>query len=109
MDVVRTAFFIGELNDLDVMTADVGNAYLHAYTKEKVYTVAGPRFGDLEGWILIIVRALYGLKTSMARWHEALSDKLRLFGFKSSKADLTCGSGMLETIMNILLSTLMIC
>ena len=27
------------------------------------------------------------LKTSMARWHEALSDKLRLLGFRPSKAD----------------------
>ena len=61
------AFFLGELNDLDVMAADVGNAYLHAYTKEKLYTIAGPEFGELEGRILIIVKALYGLKTSMSR------------------------------------------
>ena len=76
LDTVRMAFFLGELNDLDVMAADVGNAYLHAYTKERLYTIAGPEFGELEGRILIIVKALYGLKTSMSRWHEALSDKL---------------------------------
>ena len=87
LDNVRTAFFIAELNDLDIMAADVGNAYLHGYTKEKLYTVAGPEFGELEGRILIIIRSLYGLKTSMARWHEALSDKLRVIGFLPSYAD----------------------
>ena len=69
------------------MAVDVGNAYLHAYTKEKLYTIARPEFGELEGRVLIIVKALYGLKTSMSRWHEALSDKLRLLNFKSCKAD----------------------
>ena len=73
IDSIRTAFLIAELNDLEVMAADVGNAYLHGYTKEKIYTVAGPEFGDLQGLILICIKFLYGLKTSMGRWHEALS------------------------------------
>ena len=88
IDSIRTAFLIAELNDLKVMAADVGNAYLHGYTKEKIYTVAGPEFGDLQGRILIAVKSIYGLKTSMGRWHEALSETLRLIGFQPSKADL---------------------
>jgi len=28
------------------MMADIGNAYLNAKTEERVYTVAGPEFGD---------------------------------------------------------------
>ena len=88
LDSVRTAFFLGELNGLDVMAADISNAYLHGYTKEKVYTIAGPEFGpELEGQVLVCVRSIYGLRTSMARFREALSDKLRLIGFTSSKAD----------------------
>ena len=47
IDSIRTAFLIAELNDLKVMAADVENAYLHGYTKEKIYTVAGPKFGEL--------------------------------------------------------------
>ena len=62
--------------------------YIHGYTKEKIYTVAGPEFGELQGQILICIKALYGLKTSMGRWHEALSKTLRLIGFCPSKADL---------------------
>ena len=54
MDTVCTAFFIADLNGLDVMAADIGNAYLHGITKELVYTIAGPEFGpELEGCLLI--------------------------------------------------------
>ena len=53
--------FLGELNGLNVDTADVGNTYLMAYTKEKLYIIAGPEFGDLQGPLLVIVKALYGL------------------------------------------------
>jgi len=88
IDTVRLAFLLGDLNGLSTMAADIGNAYLHGYTKEKVYTVAGPEFGpDLEGLIMICIKSLYGLKSSMSRWREALADKLILIGFTPSKAD----------------------
>ena len=53
--------FLAELNDLELMAADVGNAYLEAQTKEKVAFVAGPEFGSLAGHVLLIDKALYGL------------------------------------------------
>jgi CDGSH-type Zn-finger protein len=45
---LRLCMFLGELlNGVDVDAADVGNAYLMAcYTKEKLYIIAGPKFGD---------------------------------------------------------------
>ena len=79
--------FIGELNGLDIMVGDIGNAYLEAYTKEKVCFVAGPEFGDLEGHTLIISKALYGLRASRARHHERFADTLRDMGFVSCKMD----------------------
>jgi hypothetical protein len=36
---------LAELNNLGLMAGDVGNAYLEAYTKEKVCFTAGPEFG----------------------------------------------------------------
>ncbi len=36
------------INELDVVMADVGNAYLNAKTREKVYAIAGPKFGKDE-------------------------------------------------------------
>ena len=85
---VKLALFISELNDMEVMAADIGNACLYTKTREKVYVVAGPEFGsELEGRVMIIVKSLYGLITSAARWHEELSATLRAMGFTPSKAD----------------------
>ena len=72
---------------MELWASDIGNAYLEALTKEKVYIIAGPEFGDREGHTLIIHKALYGLRTSGLRWHERLSDCLRDMGFSPSKAE----------------------
>ena len=85
---VRITLFLAEHNDLEVMAADIGNTYLHARTKEKVFIIAGPEFGpELEGRVMLVVKSLYGLTTSAARWHEELSRTLRGMGFKPTKAD----------------------
>jgi Reverse transcriptase (RNA-dependent DNA polymerase) len=49
--------------------------------------VAGPEFGDYAGHTFIIVKALYGLRSSGARWHDRLFDALSAMGFTPSKAD----------------------
>ena len=56
--------------------ANVGNAYLEAWTRKKLYNVAGSEFGLLKGHILIVDRALYGLRSSGARWAERLANLL---------------------------------
>jgi hypothetical protein len=79
--------FLAELNSLKLLGADIGNAYLEAKTQEKVFVVAGPEFGDLAGHILIVNKALYGLRSSGLRWHERFADTLRDMGFIPSKTD----------------------
>ena len=87
-DSVRIAFMLAALNDLDVLSADVQNAYLNALTNEKVYTTAGPEFGPANcGRPVLIVRALYGLKSSGARWRDHMAATLRDGKFKSCPAD----------------------
>ena len=61
---LRLVIFLGKLNNLDIGGADIGNAYLVAFTDEKLYIVAGPEFQELEGCILIFLKAVYGLKSS---------------------------------------------
>ena len=73
---IRICIFLAELNGLLMCACDVGNAYLEAMTREQLYIVAGPEFGELEGHTLIIVKALYGLRSSGARWPEHLADYL---------------------------------
>ena len=66
---LRLMIFPAELNSLQLYTADVGNAYLEAKTREKVCVYGGPDLG-LERHQLVIVRALYGLKSSGTLWHD---------------------------------------
>jgi Reverse transcriptase (RNA-dependent DNA polymerase) len=62
-------------------------AYLEAYTTEKVYIIAVPEFGEREGHILVISKALYGLQSSGARWHDRFADCIRELGFFPCKAE----------------------
>jgi Reverse transcriptase (RNA-dependent DNA polymerase) len=85
---VRIFFLICALNDLDVLACDVQNAYLNATTKEKNWFIAGPELGgDNIGKSVLIVRALYGLRSSGAQWREHLATTLRNAEFVSCKAD----------------------
>jgi len=84
---IRLLTFVAELNDLEVWATGIGNAYIESYTQEKVYTIAGPEFGDRQGHTLVIRKALHGLKSSGLRWHKRLSDVLRNMGFIPSKAE----------------------
>jgi hypothetical protein len=85
---VRIAFLLAALNGLDILAGDIGNAYLNAPAREKIYIICGKEFGDdLVGRMATIVRALYGLKSSGAAWRECLADVLRELGFTSCRAD----------------------
>ena len=80
---LRMCILLAELNDLKINATDISSAYLEAKTKEKLTITAGPEFGDLAGHTLIIFKALYGLRSSGARWHERLADTLRDMGWDS--------------------------
>jgi hypothetical protein len=57
------------------LATDIGNVYLNADTKQKVYTTAGPEFeAELEGRQVIIIKALYGLKSIGAAWRAHLAN-----------------------------------
>jgi len=84
---IRIIIFASEHNGLKIWGADMSNAYLEAYTNEKVCFIAGPEFGELEGHLLIIDRALYGLKSSGKRWAYRLAEVLRQMGFIPCKME----------------------
>jgi hypothetical protein len=53
------------LNDLDLLAADIQNAYLNAPITENIRTILGAEFGhDLKRRKAIIVHALYELKSA---------------------------------------------
>lgn len=53
---LRIISFLAEFNGLELMAADIGNAYLEAHTKEKVYCIAGSEFGELAGHIIVLTK-----------------------------------------------------
>ena len=69
------------------MGAEVGNAYLQALTKEKLFIVGGPEFEELQGHVLVMHKALYGTRSGGASWNDKPFDIIHQMGFKPSKAD----------------------
>ena len=65
---LRKAMFLAELNNLQLWGADVGNAYLQALTKEKLYIGGGREFEELQGHVLVMHKALYGTRSGGACW-----------------------------------------
>ena len=51
--------FLAGLYQLELLGTDIGNAYLEACTKGKLF-VAGPEFEELQGHVLLMVKTLYG-------------------------------------------------
>ena len=81
-DSVRIAFLIATLNDLDIMLADIGNVYLNAPNKVKIWMIAGQKFGTDKGAVFIITRALYGLKSAGDAWRTFFAQALTRLEFK---------------------------
>ena len=87
-DSIRVAFLIAALNDLDVLACDIGNAYLNAPCREKIWFLGGAEVGaEFQGKVCGMVRALYGLKSSGASWRATLLNTLYDMGFVDTRAD----------------------
>lgn len=86
-DSIRIILTIAALNDLDIQGADIENAYLTAPCREKVWIRGGIEFGAMAGKILVVEKALYGLKSSGAAFRAFLAETIDSMGFKSSMAD----------------------
>lgn len=85
---VRIAFLLAALNEVDILMFDIGNAYLTAPAAEKLYVrEAGKEFGEHQGKMMIVRRALYGLKSSGAAYRNDFAQVLRDLGFVSCYAD----------------------
>ena len=84
---LRIVVFLSQLNDLEIWGADVGNAYLEAYTDPNLCIIVGPEFKELQVHLLIMIKTLHGTRSGGARWHDRLSDILQELKFKPSKAD----------------------
>ena len=89
-DSIRICLTIAALNGMKVMTADIQNAYLTAPCREKIWCTAGREFesfGIAKGTALLLVRALYGLKSSGAAFRSFCAEQLDRMNFHSTTGD----------------------
>ena len=86
-DSVRISLTIAVLNNLDVLGADVQNAFLTAPNKKMCWMIARPEFGPEEGKTVLVVKALYGLKSASFTFCSYTAEQLTEIGFESTIAD----------------------
>ena len=86
-DSVRIALLVASLNDLQLLACDIQNAYLTADCREKIYIIAGPEFGSEAGSVMVIKKALYGLKSSGAAFRAHLAETLYDLNYQPTKGD----------------------
>ena len=85
---IRIALTYAGLNNIQVMAADIKNAYLQAPSSEKHYIICGAEFGlENIGKVGLIRRALYGGKSSGADFWKHLRSCMKHLKFNSCKAD----------------------
>jgi hypothetical protein len=86
-DSVRIAFLYAALNDLDILACDISNAYLNAPCLEKIWFLGGNETGEDRGKVLVLCRALYGLRSSGASWRSTLAKTITYKGYENTIAD----------------------
>ena len=87
-DSVRIVFLLAALNNLQVISCDIQNAYFATPYREKLYYITGKEFGSDQGKTNIVRRVLYGLKTSGISFRKFLAGSFTNMGFRScTRAD----------------------
>ena len=72
-DSARIEFLVAALKDLYILACDISNAFFNAPCRKRIRFVTGMECGkSLEGKVMKLVRALYGLKSSGAIWRKML-------------------------------------
>ena len=78
---IQLVAFLSEINGLKLWATDIGCLPSSNYP-EKLVIIAGSEFKELEGHVLVIQKALYGLRSSGLRWHQRFAQVLKELGFK---------------------------
>ena len=86
-DSTTIAFFLASLKDVEIRAADIGNTYLNAKCREKIWIVTGTEFVSGKVKFMLVVRELYGLNSSGAVWRQMMAQALIYLGYISYKSD----------------------
>ncbi|KAI1515853.1 Pol protein [Pyrenophora tritici-repentis] len=78
----RALIAIANYFDLELKQYDVPTAFLNAKTNRKLYAETPKAFRHIEGEIMLVLRALYGLKEAPILWYNELRRQLVKLGLK---------------------------
>ena len=87
-DSIQLAFLIAALNNIDIMSVDLENAFIQAPCHEKIWFEGGLECDEDYGKVCVIVHSLYGLKSAGTAFCSSLAQALQDLGYLSTKADL---------------------
>jgi hypothetical protein len=78
---IRLLDLIAHRDGLRTLCGDIGNAFITADCLEKIYSIAGPEFGEQEDSVMLFAKAIYGLRSSSRAFRATFADFLRQEGF----------------------------
>lgn len=86
---LRAIFALAALEDLELFSLDISNAFLNGELDHDVYMRTPEGFQDhfTPGSVLKLKKALYGLKQSGHQWHKKLDEVLKALSFKLVRCD----------------------
>ncbi len=87
LDSLRVMLAIACLEDLEVHQLDVVNAYIAGKLQEEIYMRAPVVLNLADGFVLQLLRAIYGLKQSGRVWYQCMWGTLKKLGFVRLNSD----------------------
>ena len=86
---VRAILALAALEDMEIHSLDISNAYLNGVLEEEIYMELPEGFEDLgkPGDVLLLLKACYGLKQAARVWARTLASTLNKMGFVQIKSD----------------------
>jgi hypothetical protein len=78
---IRLLDLIVHRDGLRTLCGDIGNAFITADCLEKIYSIAGPEFGEQEDSVMLFAKAIYGLRSSSRAFRATFADFLWQEGF----------------------------
>lgn len=89
MATLRALLSVAAAENLEIRHYDIKNAFTEAVMKEEVYMKPPQGVPVKSGFVLKVLRSLYGLKQSARDWNKLLTgdEGLRKWGFVQSLAD----------------------
>jgi len=87
MDTLRIFLALVAAEDLECNHFDIKNAFTKSTLKERIFLSKPKGVPVRDGYVLRVLRSLYGLKQSARDWNLLCRDYLLEIGFKQSLAD----------------------